>query len=193
MSISYVIGGRGSGKTRFLIEKSAVLKIPIVCNNPSFVEYTAKDMGIDIPKPLSYFDVVNGKPNHTMGMNGVLIDELPWMFNYMGLNPYYFTMDSDDFNEIIYLDGDKRDTEIIERYSAGTMTRHQLEADIDYLEKIIDECENDGNLTRATVIKIILKDFKEAIRDYIYFNDRGIALRKIKEVDKPCPYGETRD
>ena len=53
--MNVLIADRGMGKTTYLIELSSRTKIPIVCVKPSVVMERAKEMGLDIPRPISFF------------------------------------------------------------------------------------------------------------------------------------------
>ena len=96
MSVSYMIGGRGSGKTTFLIMKSAELGIPIVCNRPEYVSEMAKAMGIDIPEPISYYQAVHDRKNEK-----VCIDEIELFLRAIGINPVYITIDGSNVKTMI--------------------------------------------------------------------------------------------
>lgn len=70
-----VNGGRQTGKTAFLIWKSAFTGIPIMCQSSGHkdsVEHLAATMGVKIPKPLVWR---GSRQNDMQIAKGVLIDE----------------------------------------------------------------------------------------------------------------------
>lgn len=70
---------RGKGKTSALVRISAATRIPILYASPmkDLIFYQrAKELNLDIPKPVQYTYGVQGK---------YLIDELEHFFSYLGL------------------------------------------------------------------------------------------------------------
>lgn len=77
-------GERCSGKTTKLICKSAETGAVIVTNTmrgADFVRDTAKRLGVDIPRPISYEVLLRKVADHKPDPNGYLIDELQWFLD----------------------------------------------------------------------------------------------------------------
>ena len=69
--------GRGNGKTKLLIERSAAFQIPIVVRTRKSVSYIlrfAKDLNLKIPEPLTVDDIRTGKTQGTISQQ-ILIDD----------------------------------------------------------------------------------------------------------------------
>lgn len=85
-----ITGPRCSGKTYALIKESAQTKIPIIAPTMMMAEYirkTAKEIGFDIPDPVSINKIVNqgGRPGK------YYIDELAMCLNQLGIDPVVVT------------------------------------------------------------------------------------------------------
>jgi len=87
------VGGRGSGKTRRCIEFSVRTGIPILCQRPDYIKSLAKELGLDIPEPISYSEYVSGRNRGLGSSRKVIIDELGLFLNSLGLSPEYVTFD----------------------------------------------------------------------------------------------------
>lgn len=87
---------RGSGKTTELIKVSSVTNAPIICRNKrmtEIIEERAKEMGVEIPKPLSLWDRER-KPYAFDPRNevGVLIDDIDLVLSqFLGTRVLYAT------------------------------------------------------------------------------------------------------
>lgn len=87
---------RGSGKTAKLIKISSVTNAPIICRNKRMIEIIeerAKEMGVEIPKPLSLWDRER-KPYAFDPRNevGVLIDDIDLVLSqFLGTRISYAT------------------------------------------------------------------------------------------------------
>lgn len=74
---------RGKGKTIYLIKKSAEFKYPIICCSETqrrMIKNIAKEMGLDIPEPIS-FSSINSKEK-LRGLScfdKLLIDDLEYV------------------------------------------------------------------------------------------------------------------
>lgn len=82
-------GKRGSGKTTELIKKSASTGAVIVAINPKIVQGMAKAMGLEIPKPISYYEFV--EPQGLQGIRlytGLLVDNADNLLKYMAERKY---------------------------------------------------------------------------------------------------------
>ena len=93
---------RGSGKTKKLIELSGETGATIVTLTNVSSKYTmqlAKELGIDIPKPITYTDLLNDR---TLRTNGVLFDEIQLYFDKL-LSRYNVIA----VTSTLELDGDK--------------------------------------------------------------------------------------
>ena len=87
------VGGRGSGKTRRCIEFSVRTRIPILCQRPGYVKSFAKELGLDIPEPISYGEYLSGRGTDLGSDRKVIIDELGLFLKSLGLSPEYVTFD----------------------------------------------------------------------------------------------------
>lgn len=65
---------KGTGKTDNLIVLSANNWFYIVCRNPDLVARRARQLGLDIPQPLSYFEFCNNQ-YFGKGIKGFLVDD----------------------------------------------------------------------------------------------------------------------
>lgn len=91
---------RGGGKTTYLIKKSAEFKYPIICCSETqrrIIKDTAKEMGLDIPDPIS-FSSINSKEK-LRGLNcfdKLLIDDLEYVLKILfGKDIYAATVTCD--------------------------------------------------------------------------------------------------
>lgn len=89
--MQFITGPRCSGKTYALIEESAKTGIPIIAPTMMMaygVKQRAKEMGLDIPEPVSINKVVTrgGRPGK------YLIDELELCLNQIGIDPVYVSV-----------------------------------------------------------------------------------------------------
>lgn len=83
-----LIGGRGTGKTTKLIYQSAwsgAVIITATDRAAGYIEYMAKQLHLDIPKPMS---ILEAKQNRGALPQAVLIDELDAVISQM-LAPVY--------------------------------------------------------------------------------------------------------
>lgn len=71
---------RGGGKTVHCIQRSHMTGFPIICMNEThkyFVVQKAKDLGLDIPKPLTVEEVKTCTLEGRKSFGKVIIDEMP--------------------------------------------------------------------------------------------------------------------
>ena len=93
-----LIKGRGNGKTIDLIKLSGETRIPIVALNSSFVNDFAKNIGVDIPEALSYWDHDKIAKNCK---SGIYIDEFPIILQrLLGAKPIAGTMTPSSFGNV---------------------------------------------------------------------------------------------
>lgn len=79
---------RGYGKTTQLIKKSAKSGDYIVCNKldeANRIQYEAKQMGLDIPLPITYAEFVEKR--YGRNISGFLIDNLESLLQYLSNVP----------------------------------------------------------------------------------------------------------
>lgn len=84
-----IIMQRGYGKTTQLIKKSAKSGDYIVCHRldeAKQIKYEAKQMGLDIPLPITYSEFVE-KRYHGRKISGFLIDNLEMFLQYLSSVP----------------------------------------------------------------------------------------------------------
>ena len=72
-----IIKKRGNGKTSDLIRMSSYKNIPIICAHPDYITKQAKEMGVKIPSPISFYSISCNRAG-LQGIHEVLIDELDW-------------------------------------------------------------------------------------------------------------------
>ena len=80
-----IIGGRGTGKTEKLIELAAKDFSYIVVRNKMIARSVAKrarEMGVDIPFPLTYDEFIKGK-FYGRGIRGFMIDDVDALLWYL--------------------------------------------------------------------------------------------------------------
>lgn len=83
-----IIASRSSGKTTELIRISSITKNYIVCqsiHDATRIQLYAKELGYDIPLPLSYDEFINKKYNGN-GITGFLIDNVDMLLKRMSGN-----------------------------------------------------------------------------------------------------------
>jgi hypothetical protein len=71
---------RGKGKTTYLLMRSHMKRIPILVYKSAekdFIKSEAKDMGLDIPEPLSVNDLIGDNSRGKVIPQSVLVDEMP--------------------------------------------------------------------------------------------------------------------
>lgn len=71
----YIHGGRGTGKTTYLIMQSAKHHVPIMVTNSArkgFIQNQAKWLGVSIPEPIVWNP---GAHNDGLRVGGVLVDD----------------------------------------------------------------------------------------------------------------------
>jgi len=77
---------RQTGKTKKLLEKSALNGETIVCSNPKMIKYL-KEMALAhqlvIPEPITYSDLL-GNTFRGKRIKGFMIDDLDWFLQYIG-------------------------------------------------------------------------------------------------------------
>lgn len=86
-----ISGNKGSGKTTELIYKSADLGIPIIAPTSIMAQIilkTAKQMGVDIPEPVS----INFVVDKGRGARKYLVDELDLCLKQLGISAEYVTL-----------------------------------------------------------------------------------------------------
>lgn len=78
---------RGEGKTAYLIKKSAESGNYIVCRTmevANHIQYHAKEMGLDIPLPITYSEFIHKEYGY---VNGFLIDDLEIFLEHLSSVP----------------------------------------------------------------------------------------------------------
>lgn len=116
------VGARCSGKTATLIKKSAETGAYILVANKNqacSVYRQAKEMGYNIPFPVTISEITNGRKYidvSYMKKRGVLIDELQSVLNvtFCGIPIYGATLNVDSNTDIKYLNPDERSSVVDE-------------------------------------------------------------------------------
>ena len=100
MKSKIFFGGIGTGKTTELIKESFKNNTYIVCGDPTYIFRFAKDIGYNIPFPLSYREFLENR-YQGKNINGFLIDNIETLFRIMKFhNIDGFSITSDDFELI---------------------------------------------------------------------------------------------
>ena len=89
-----IVGNRGSGKTRKLVELSARMNRTILVASKELVRTTfqmAQDLGLDISMPMTYNEFMNAKQDAILGkkmlIEGVILDDANVFVEYMLRSP----------------------------------------------------------------------------------------------------------
>ena len=110
--MNIIAANRGTGKTTWLIQKSAELDIPILCPTGAkaqSIEYKAQRLNIKIPKPIAYNSI---QSTRGLKKKEVLIDDIDIFLEYMiGIKVEYATI-TDDYNKIFKLDNVKEKSNV---------------------------------------------------------------------------------
>lgn len=98
--MNLIIKNRGSGKTTQLLYTSATTgKVIVAATNAAckYLKQMAKDLGVNIPEPISFYDFTNHKYDKNIIEDGILIDDLESILpkvlsDYFGVSIYAATM-----------------------------------------------------------------------------------------------------